>query len=269
MTIAVGVLASDGIVLAADTQVTIGENKVNQGKVRCLFCSDPVIVEGKWQVKDAGSMVLAGSGIPDTHVHNAAESIVEAFSSNKSAVGNELRTACQQTLSDFHAAHIEPYLGLPAIDRPSVEFLMAYSRGGKAELWRSNYAVVDQSHFYDAIGIGRSQAIGLFETLYRLSPLDLIGSAMLASLVVYRVKQTSIYCGNSTQIFLIRGNGFQEIHHSRVKKLEDEWDEYGRVVEAAGLRRLLGSPLDVDAPSDELHRRFQQMADELRDEIYC
>ena len=83
MTIAIGLLASDGIVVAADTQVTIGDSKTAMGKIgAAVQYRDDVL----------GSCVVAGAGSV-THMNSCSQTMISTFMRRAEYVGDDLR-AC-------------------------------------------------------------------------------------------------------------------------------------------------------------------------------
>ncbi len=269
MSIAIALLASDGIIIASDSQITIGDSKIDAGKWRALFTSDPYQEpDGQWRVRDRGSCIVAGAGQPDGYVYSAAESIISTFAENKTRIGDELKTAFERTLSDFHAMHVVPYLPLAAHERPGVDLLIAYGRNNTTGAWFNDYSVLTHVSFFRAVGIAKAQATTMLETLYRVPLLDTAASALLASLVVYRIKSSNIYCGNSTDIMCILGDGFLWVERKQNEQWESLWKQYGRTIEAANFRGLLGAPLEDETnKAKDLRNEFEKVTGQFRKRI--
>lgn len=257
MSIALGLVARGGLVLAADSQITLGDQKISQGKTRGMYCSDPQQdAEGEWHVQNAGSMVIAGAGQPDGYVYALADRLLNGFRENQASTADNLRSELEQVLVEFHTTHVVPYLPLAAVERPNVDLLVGYTRNGTFGMWGNDFAVMNQVSFYRACGIGKAQATAMLETLYRLPQMDLAGTAVLASLILFRVKEHNIYCGNDTDLWILDAHSrFFMVPRQFSTRLEASWLKYGRTIEAAAFRSIAGSPLTDESNNEQALRQ--------------
>lgn len=244
MSIAVGLEARGGIVVAADTQLTYGDEKTSQGKFRAIYCSDVDPHSADPSVENAGSVVVAGAGLPDGYLTNASEMLIDVFEEDKSVVGKPLRSKFQQALAEFNDGHIVPYLGLPPTERPCLDFLIAYSRNGTTELLSTDYAVVNEAPFYVVCGIAKAYATALLADWYSVPMLPLPQAVVLASIVVRKAKALSIYIGNATDLVVVANSRFIWLPRDLSDALDDAWKDHGRTLEMMHMRRLLDVPID-------------------------
>jgi hypothetical protein len=199
-------------------------------------------------------------------MRSASDAIITTFEADQSLVARDLKDAFEDVLSKFHQAHVIPYAPFPAHERPTIELLIGYSRDHKSGLWVSDLDVLSPVSFYRAIGIAQAHAMSILETLYRLPLLSIPSAVALASYVLFRIKGSNIYCGNSTDIFVVGDLAAQWVNRTRTKALEDVWEQYARNVEAASMRTFFGEPLTDLKPTSELQQAFQHvMADVKRD----
>jgi hypothetical protein len=254
MTIAIGVVASDGIVVAADSQLTTGESKYQHGKLRAQ-------VNSGWDGGLPGACIVTGAASHDTYLYECMARLQRVFGENKTAVGNALRAAFTDELVRFHSEHIMTFAAYQPQERPDVDMLLAYERNGIGELLYSDNTVLVSSSSYAAVGSGNAQAYAALARMFRLPLLDVWETVLLAAYVVYSVKASSIYCGMATNICVIKNNNFIYLNRDICRRLDDAMDRYSRHVEADTLRHAIGASDEV--PSDP--ESAQLFADILRD----
>src|SRR5438067_3513959 len=115
MTIALGILASDGIVVAADREEQIPDfMKVSQSKIRVMSIASK---------SHSGSCVVTGAG-DGTHIDALTDSLLQAFTAQSELVGVELQTCLADVVEQFHHDHIFPVSPLHA-EQPSVQMIVA------------------------------------------------------------------------------------------------------------------------------------------------
>ena len=248
MTVAIGLLARDGIVVAADTQITQGTGKFNQGKMQANFNTDGDA--------NTGSCVIAGAGtIP--HAEDCTQLLREGFAVDRQRIGMPLRRAFIDTLKQFHEDHIAPFAAYPADDRPSVECIIAYERNHRSKLYATGQTALSAGNApYVAIGWGGQQARSLLDKLYRLPQLGLWPSVVLAAYVIHQVKESDIYCGGRTDIYYVANNRFGMISQRFASRLDAAMAEYGSVIEANTFRSVVGGEPARPAPDIRKARRL-------------
>ena len=255
MTIAIGLLASDGIVVAADTQVTIGDSKTAMGKIgAAVQYRDDVL----------GSCVVAGAGSV-THMNSCSQTMISTFMRRAEYVGDDLRAALVEDLETFHQSHIIPFAQFPDHERPFVEFLVAYQRDGRRAIWQTDRTVVQKAEPYAAIGHGQQQALSILGRLYRLPMLDVWETTVMAFYVLAQVKDSDIYCGGRSQVFSIQANRFREVPRKLAARIDGAMGRFGKVIEANTFRAVVGGRPSEAAPQEnEVRGLFAAFVDELR-----
>ncbi|HEV3139507.1 MAG TPA: hypothetical protein VGY57_03270, partial [Vicinamibacterales bacterium] len=83
MTIALGILADDGVVIAADTQETIGYSKLNQGKIAAFGHRRP---DGNWR-----HCLFSGAG-PAVYIDACRDQFMKAFASERANADANIAT---------------------------------------------------------------------------------------------------------------------------------------------------------------------------------
>src|ERR1700685_4005212 len=110
VTIAIGFHTSDGVILCADMQKTIGEMKTYDGKV------------GLNIFHQAGAIIaVAGAGHED-YIETAKSYVLDGFSEPQE--WPEVERGLRGRLLEFFKTHIGPWANFAAVDRPSVELLI-------------------------------------------------------------------------------------------------------------------------------------------------
>jgi hypothetical protein len=229
MTIVIGMLARNGVVVAADSQEThAGLLKVFQGKISAVVNES----EGK----AASSLVVAGAGSAG-HVDGLVFELCDGFSREPP---DSLRTTAERiraSLVEFHQAHVLPFSALPDYDRPSCALIVAAAVAGKQRLWLTEKSVVVEQRF-SAVGIGAAHAKMLMERLWEPG-LALRDTQTLAAYVLFHVKKSVEGCGYATQMLSTEGNQPFIIQPEKLERLEEQFSEL-LAVENRLLRCALG-----------------------------
>ncbi len=239
MTIAVGILAADGIVIAADQQETSGwGTKSVADKVLSLVTPHGVIA-----VTGAGS---AG------HLDAMAQQVCGAFFRSKA--GRELE-AVQAGFGDFYAKHIIPLYpfnqrfpncdidAIIGVDTPRGRFILA-----------NEQTALRQCDGYVAVGSGASQAsLVLSRTLIPSLPLE--RAALLAAYAIYTVKESVEGCGKNTDVYMLRDGCCYRFWHWDQEELDRQFKRYSDC-EMVLLHHVLGrsGTIDDTLPAIEMTR---------------
>ena len=256
MTIAIGLLASDGLVVAADTQVTIGDRKTTMGKIGAAVQSKDSVL---------GSCIVAGAGSV-TYMNTCSAAMVSTFLKDADHVGDDLRADLADDLHTFHETHVIPFAQFPGDDRPYVEFLVAYERQDHRAIWQTDRTVVGTGEPYAAIGYGQQQALSILARLYRMPMLDVWETIVLAFYVLARVKASDVYCGGRTDVFYIRQNRLGEVPRKLAARIDAAMDRYGKIIEANTFRDVVGGSPSVAASQEgEVRDLFSELVAELRE----
>ena len=206
MTIAVGIVANDGIVVAADTEETSGYLKTEQTKILTVLCSPPVNDKNVRQL--SGSCLISGAGNSD-HLDALKDELALVFLQNPTASSPlEIKSAFGKCLKSFYRDHIIPFAAFPIEDRPDVSMLMAVNRNHQSMLLFTNRSVVGHAMLYKAVGIGSIFAKILLDRLWNRATVEEI--QVLAAYVVFMVKESVEGCGKLTQVITLNGSRIAE-----------------------------------------------------------
>lgn len=261
MTIAIGLIAQDGLVLAADTQETIqGLWKNDQGKI--LSAGHSII----GPIPDVGYCAISGAGGGE-YIDALARQMMERFLANPPvATHAEAQTAFAPVLEDFHAKHILPFGHYPRDDRPHLRLVIGchfHLRGSMLFVTEEN--VLLPSGPYQAIGIGAMLAHTLLARLYRLPMLSVWETAMLASYVMYHVKDAIDGCGKSTDITIVGRHGQVWLRRQETELLEQAMREYSFDAEPEQFRWTLGADAPKRAATfGRSRRKLKRLVEKMR-----
>ncbi len=203
MTIAIGMLATDGAVVAADTQESTGDYmKGAKGKMACFYAHD-----GDW----AESCIIAGAGdsgyvqalIEELgQTYQAADPKMPIFSMAKKSPAS-LQSEFRGCIKQFYKEHIIPFAAYPERKRPDVEMLIACQRKTSMGIFTTEKTVVNHSSPYKAIGYGSTFAELFLGKLW--SGMAVEEAEILAAYVVFLAKESVETCGKFTTIATVRG----------------------------------------------------------------
>ncbi len=230
MTIALGLIADTGIVLAADQQETEGEQKKNEHKV----ASSWVIDGGAFLVSGAGNGPYIDS------VSKQLESCFVALVNPPDPVPEEyeLRQKFAEVHRAFYSETVLPFSGYQPYERPDYELLFGCSMKNRHFLGVSHKLIVDRVDGYRAVGIGASTAESLLKKFYaRRLPLKVAIS--LAAFVVYQVKNSVEGCGFGTDLHFSRDDVPQHVAPQEIRKMEDAFANF-RLIERDNLYQCIG-----------------------------
>jgi hypothetical protein len=255
MTIALGVLALDGLVVAADTEESDGYLKTAESKIRVSSSVD----------SSAGSANLTpGIGVPTRTGTSAATAVAGAGTASYiDAVSEALWSPCidhahedDQKLIDaiaaplgtFYREHVVPFAAYPALERPDFELLIAATHRSAAPQNRHRLFVTDKTSIrrcvpYAAIGVGGMFARVLLKRLYPGVYRSGVGAvAALAAYVAFQVKESVPGCGKFTEIVVFQNGGRSYIRWSDVRDLESVFLEHASLESEAFASALAVDP---------------------------
>jgi 20S proteasome alpha/beta subunit len=196
MTIAIGLLTEDGIIMAADTEESTATQKANVSKF--IWCSDGTLPHG---------MIVSGAG-PDFHIESVAELMRDEFSQLSSTSSIDLAILKQRLracLSDYYRDRV---LCWPSAgEREDNDFALLIgitSRKGQNALWVTRQNTLRDVDRYSAVGIGAQYAKVLLRQKIVDAPRK--SSAMPIAIDVVRlVKRDIPGCGKDTELMLLAG----------------------------------------------------------------
>ncbi len=234
MTIALGILAVDGIVLAADSEIsTDGDLKTVDTKL-----------VGAAQQQYGNAVSVAGSGSVGYFQSLRVKVALVALQNmcREPFCDSNVEQGIQEFMLDFHAKHVVPYAGKK--NAPGVDVLVAALMPGKEMLFASEKAAVRQSVHFDAIGAGGPYAISILANCYCAMSIE--SATLMACYVMQRVKMTIMGCGHDTQLMILREGVPKPLPLPRalVQDLEHKFENYSHF-QVNALRTVVGAELDT------------------------
>lgn len=196
MTIAIGVLASDGVVIAADSEQTSGYAGGLKNSTSKISCSM------------GGSSTLSVSGAGRSGYLNSIKEVVINQVSPEGPSGI-VQDSLSRVISKFFTDHVVPFSSFPDQERPSFELVIGRQWENQYSLWTTDLNTVSECWGFAAVGAGSTYASILLSQMCRGS-LPLMKAAALAAYVVFKVKDMIEGCGRETQIECLRGGRFFE-----------------------------------------------------------
>jgi hypothetical protein len=249
VTIAIGLVASDGIVLASDSQ----EGSGYAGSVK-NFASK--ITFSTWGGDPQGSTAIAGAG-----GSGYADAFMQTFNSTISPRDsdpgnrNDLQHDIEALLLGFYGKHVIPFSGYPDHDRPDVCFVIGHQCGASTGIWTTDKTTLTRHYEFGAIGAGAPYAKAMFHSLYHVSGVNVI--AALAVYVVLQVRETIEGCGKETQVVVLSGGqAIDPFRGQGVDALEDLFHSWNSL-HAANFWDLLGMDCSLNATASIARVRKQ------------
>lgn len=204
MTIALGILASDGVVVSADTELTWGQDRKSEGAKIAVWKRDGLAIAG------------AGNG-------EYIDAISERFYVAASRHGEDfirIRRDMQAALVRFHYDHILPW------SDPDLHcsFIIGLQRGKQAALWVT-YRTTMRRAVCASIGIGASEADSLFVELFgaqKNPAIDVATAQVIAAYITSITKDRIPGCGKNTDIAVLTNGEAEQLSRSDMLWLESE-----------------------------------------------
>jgi len=203
MTIALGILATDGVVIAADTQESYGyAGAVKNDALKIIYFLDATIRNPR------GVCAIAGAGDAG-HVEAITMLLGNAFLTHHGLQDEKLLDALNPVLRRFYDEHIIPFASYPAGERPDATMLLGVQRLGVPRLFVSHQSCMRPVlQAYEAIGAGAAFAKMLLGRFWQ--PMDVKAAQVLAAYVVFLTKESVEGCGKYTSVRTIYGPTFED-----------------------------------------------------------
>jgi hypothetical protein len=262
LTIALGILAHGGAVIAADREQSDRTLKTDQAKIR-----------GQW-VAGRGSLAVSGAG-NGPYLDSLTAELIEWFKNDQvqfdpKKFGEELRTKNHA----FYESSVLPFA--PYQEEVNYELLTCFAPSLTAgeirfasklglmpqkecELWTSHKLSVVKEEYYAAVGCGATTAKALLARCW-VPFIPLPVAINLACYVVYHVKRTVKDVGLDTDVMVFSGGIPMALSRDEITEMEAQFEEYGRI-ERENLYYCLGGDLKeheelFGKPGD--HKRIQK-----------
>jgi hypothetical protein len=238
VTIALGILAHDAVVIAADTQVGITDYlKSDQSKISFTGRSST-------GTREMG-LAIAGAGTT-AYTRHFQQQITRMAATMPALSHDDFESACSSHLIAFHDTHIVPCASVHS--PPTISFVLGYYCEGAHKLWSTTENLLTESNSYATAGIGSVYANSLLGRLFLpMWPMDVRVAALLAAYVVHEVKLLIDGCGKHTDLVCV---GPYHRHAIPRAQVEDMEGLFGRLIgiETGIMHRLIsGKPDCVDA----------------------
>jgi hypothetical protein len=209
MTIAVGVLASRAVVLAADTQLTVQNYwKGESGKIMAVHRrpSDDRV---------SGACAITGATDRFTYLHGLGDEISKAFVDGLDSQGKD--ATYQRFREIVQAFQIRNCIPNP--DRPEVNVLVAYQRQHEMALWQSDRSEIVEQPDHGAVGIGSFTASTWLQRLWKPG-LDVESAIIVAVFATTAAKESVDGCGHYTDVLVVQENGWRRIPREIVSEID-------------------------------------------------
>jgi 20S proteasome alpha/beta subunit len=216
MTIALGILASDGVVLAADTQETCGDGTKGFAlKIRSAMTQTSI----HSMVNSAVAITGAGSS---AYLDAITYEIVQGFDKHQDADLDTFSKHLKECVEDFHARHVTP---LPAHLAREIWLIVGAQIEGKSAMWSTDVSTVQPSLGFAAVGTGASFARMAIErrVIYGMNAETL---ALLSILGVERAKDYDQYCGKATTVTFLKNNLAYTVPPYEIEEAKKLFDKY-------------------------------------------
>ena len=188
MTIAVGMLCSDGVVIAADREEGDGYFKNDVGKIRATF-------RGRSPV---GQIAIAGAG-SGPYIDEVSKSLTSEFCEEASGKEELLKKH-----REYFKGVVRP-MAVYGVNAPDYGLIIGVTGGNTGmSLYSTSGLAFNEIQDYEAIGVGAMVANSWFSRLWDRVPVQ--WGAMLAAYVVFQVKQSVPGCGQGTDIIILSAN---------------------------------------------------------------
>jgi 20S proteasome alpha/beta subunit len=253
MTIALGILGQQCLVIGADTEENYGAQKYQQGKI-----------VSSWRGGDNphGSICISGAGSAP-HIEAASDEIVKQFRSF-SATMEEFESWLANFVYEFYSRHVMPFVGRVSVDEvPEFELVIGARHEHTTRLWTTHKTTLNKNSPYVVIGISRGASQALLARLFRPLP-SLNVAAILAAYVIRQAKLSSISVGLDTEIRFIYMEGHSVVPEEKIKAWEEIFAKY-ESVQREMFSYLSGyRELDIKLPGAVVTKK-RELKDVLRD----
>jgi hypothetical protein len=217
MTIAIGMFAKEALIIAADSQETLGGYKLDTSKIM-------VANKGDSRPQGAGTLVATGAGWSG-YLDAVNQAICFGFLRNTWSDA-DLMQMLDDRVKDFHRDHILRMNNLLSDDRPDMSLLIGeYLPAESPRLFHSVESVISEVTGYCSVGSGQPYADAMLERYWR-SNMQMKQGIALAAYVVSNVKKTVHGCGNLTHIVCLSSAHTERVKQKDIEDLEDALDEH-------------------------------------------
>lgn len=258
MTIALGILASDGVAVAADAQETFGEHKGFALKVHSSMTqTSPASTVNS-------AIVVTGAGSAD-YLDALSQQIIDGFHEHQDSDIQSCEAHLREAVEQFHTKYVTP---LPAHLAREVWVVVGAQVENRSGLWKSDVAILRPPSGFAAVGSGQTYARMAIE--HRSADLPVETAAILAVWGVMEARNFDLYCGRSTALTFLKQNLAYTVPPYSIKKIEGLHEEYSGIEQSAllyavGQRRADDAkrPRKISGWLRKLRGKFSDVSAEL------
>jgi hypothetical protein len=254
MTIGLGILASDGVVIAADTQETAGYFKGFALKIHSAMTH----TNPHSTVQSA--VAITGSG-PGVYLDAVADEIIRDFDRNQDSSIVALESHLRERVEDFWARHVA---NKPDHLAKAFDLIIGAQIEGQHALWLTEASVVKPSMGFESVGTGSPYARMAIQ--YRAINMDVQSAAILAILGVAQAKEHDTDCGKNTTVTFLKNNLAYRMRPHQVVEAEKLFNQYAGI-EYSAFVYALGSESFDDLDDAEWPGKLTQALRKLRGEF--
>lgn len=223
VTIGVGILTPDSVVLAADTQMSWTDffMKTGEGKVSWSAKTEP---RGTAPSLTAG-MAITGAGHAK-YVQHIQRHFANLITTDKHPSLADFRAHAETYLESFYKKHVAP-ISAKESERPNVWLLFAYQNAdNEVALFSTSNNVVTPEHTYGVVGVGAPYAEMLLSRLFRMFwPIQTEEAILSAVYVIKNVKDNVPDCGKETDLIFLSKTGAVVLGPQTMKMLDALMEE--------------------------------------------
>jgi hypothetical protein len=238
-------LAKDGMVFAADTQMTeTSFLKLDAGKVSASIRPIDHPEARRMSGARLRSLAITGAGSAG-YLQAARGEFSDLFARNEyDEMHKGLEDGLRWKIEDFHNRHVVPFSNYPSHERPDIWLVIGAQFGDHKQLWSTDRNVLIRESYYAAVGAGATYAKMILAKLY--GEVDSVTAALLAAYVVFSVKECIDGCGKDTDIFITKNDLPSFMGRKELRAIEEIFRQYATVES-----ELVLSVLDGSAPESE------------------
>lgn len=265
VTIAAGFKCTDGVVLCADTQETVGDyKKRNCAKITVKPSVNPVPpIKQPRAIGDPRppevvppnpDLIVGFAGAGDS---SFLEKLIDKawLRISQVATFEERCTALEEGVVEFYERFWPIY---PDSMKPTAELLVGLWSPEEFELFKVIGPLVTKVDGYASIGCGGAEADSLADRVYS-KKLSLKSTSSVGIYVIKGVKEQVPYCGGDTHLLLMKDSGHVYFENSWKIKWAEE--KLRRLEEAVG--PLILAAASGEADTDEFHRSVEDFGSKL------
>jgi 20S proteasome alpha/beta subunit len=221
MTIAVGIRAYNGIVIAADSEESWDIFKFDQGKIKTAYHHD----ESSGKPKTC-SCAITGSGASG-YLKAIQDRLATTVIDTDAAVElEELRQLIEKDLSGFYNQHVIPFSADPFRDRTDFGLILGASNSRGHELWSTDLSTVTRERAITS-GIGGPYArVVLDRILQAGEAIDVSTAAIMAAYAIFGAKETTGGCGKHTHLICLQKGRMVGISEAVMAEIESLFKEH-------------------------------------------